>query len=232
MLPQTRLPNGSSVYVLEGDLLYSEEQLRDYLRKLRQEGADSRARGRNPELKINIRSDGNRDYYESQTSRRLTYSIARKSFTSAEYARIQDDMRQATRQWMAVCPTCNISFEYRRQFDNAPSSETTTFVVSKVSNQKFIAAAFFPSDDRHGAPRGSRGGGPRRRLSRRPGGGRAGHRGRPGVRVPADPGGGGRGSPSPTWCRTRARWPPSSSRRWTSSCRVRPSPWRSSSGTG
>jgi hypothetical protein len=145
-LPRIKLPSDSEVYVLEGDLLFSKEQLRDHLRKLRQEREPSRDGGSNPELKVNVKSDGNRDYYDSQSSRRLTYAIDRKSFSATEYVRVQDGMRQATRQWMAICPTCNITFEYLKKFDSAPSTASTTFVVSRIAQGKFLAASFFPSD--------------------------------------------------------------------------------------
>lgn len=69
MLPRVSLPSGSSVYVVEGDLLLSEEQLREYLREQRARGRVDGGGSRNPELKVNIRADGGRDYYESSTLR-------------------------------------------------------------------------------------------------------------------------------------------------------------------
>ena len=146
VLPVVTLPNGSTLYVFEGDILRNEEQLLDYLRELRSDSRSTSDAGkRNPELIVNKIGD-KQDFYETLSARHLTYSIDKQNFSPAEFAKVEDDVRQATRQWMAKCPTCNISFDYKPQYNAAPSTTQTTFVVTKVNAGKFFATSFFPSD--------------------------------------------------------------------------------------
>src|SRR5258707_11384705 len=71
------LPRAGDFYVLEGDLLFTEPEVRRYL--IGQTGAETRA-GIKPELVVNLQ-DGRRDFYASLADRTLSYFVDRSGFS-------------------------------------------------------------------------------------------------------------------------------------------------------
>jgi hypothetical protein len=137
------LPRYRNRFVVEGDVLRTEQQLR----------ADLAARATAPpatpgaELIVN-KENGVDTYWKDRSSRTLGYAVDRSSFTDAgKYARVVANMQRATADWESACPACGVDFVHQRQHDAAPSHETLTFIVRQVdAGGSFIAAAFFPND--------------------------------------------------------------------------------------
>lgn len=136
------LPRDDDYYVLEGDILATESEVREYL--VARAGSESRA-GIKPELIVNL-IGGQRDYYADPRGRTLTYYVDGAGWSGTEQATVRQAMVRATAAWQDVCPTCGIAFK------EAPGPSPVTdaapgFVVRRVNAQgKYIAAAFFPHD--------------------------------------------------------------------------------------
>lgn len=138
-LPTHDMPNGVRLYVVEGDLLLTRDEVRTHLVRRKELGTETtRAKG---ELVINI-VGGKPDFWPKD-KRRLDYSVARGTFGSdKEYQIVVDNMKAAARAWEHACPGCGIAF---RQVDEKAKS---TFTIQKTySGNEFIAAAFFPSTE-------------------------------------------------------------------------------------
>lgn len=140
----TMLPQDDGLYVLEGDLLFTEQELRAYLvvKSQSEKPVDSSA-----ELIVNVH-EGQRDYYANLAQRTLSYSVDRQSFPSeAQYSLTVDNMRLATSDWEVVCPDCKVKFVYQKASDLNPSTEKVNFVVRfRDVGGAYIAASFFPHD--------------------------------------------------------------------------------------
>lgn len=140
------LPRDGSRYVVEGDLLMTEEDLRVYLEGKSQE---PRPVIPGPELVINL-YDGQDDFYKNPAKRTLAYAVERRSFPTgadAWYRAVVRNVQAAAREWESVCSSCGIRFVYMREYDESPTTEKVNFVV-RYHDVKgaYIAAAFFPSD--------------------------------------------------------------------------------------
>ncbi len=143
-LPKVALPGGTNRYVVEGDLLLTEQQVREHLGVI-----TSRAKalqgGLRPELIVNEVA-GKPDYWDTVASRQLTYAIDRRTFSPDEYALVQESFAKAGKEWIDACPDCRVSLSHQAQFDSSPTLKDVTFIVRGVNARgSFIAAAFFPS---------------------------------------------------------------------------------------
>jgi subtilisin family serine protease len=141
------LPKVGDFYLVEGDLRLSESQLQRYVDAF-SAGKMQQLSDKSIELRVNRTDSGEADYYKDPASRRLTYSIDRKSFpTEQMYTTAQTNMKAATDDWQSRCPECGIQFAYEPQSDSVASPDRTNFVVRWLNTHgSYIAAAFFPSD--------------------------------------------------------------------------------------
>ncbi len=130
-------------YLMEGDLLLTEEQV---LGNLRSYGDSSTTPKYSGELKVMLQ--GNSVAIWGKSDRVLTYAVARSSFSSpAAYQAVVNNMMAATKAWMDACKTCGVRFEHRADQDGAPNLQQVRFIVRyKPDETRFIAAAFFPND--------------------------------------------------------------------------------------
>ena len=130
-------PPGRSYYVLEGDLLLTERQVRDTFRRYSNESRPASPTG---ELKV-MTQNGQLVFWPSG-HRHLTYSIDTVSFTPGERQIVAADLMAAARSWVDACPTCAISFS---QVD-ASGTEPTFRVVKSADLGGLVALSFFPND--------------------------------------------------------------------------------------
>jgi hypothetical protein len=138
------LPKDEDLFVVEGDVLLTEQELRAYV--VGKSQAQSLVSD-SPELLVNL-FNGDRDYYKDVDQRNLTYAVDRNSFPNqAQYQKVVNNMRTAGTAWQNVCPTCRLKFTYASQFDANPAQGNLNFIVRfKNVNGSYIAAAFFPHD--------------------------------------------------------------------------------------
>lgn len=137
------LPRYGQFYVLEGDLLRTEAEIKRDL--LLMQGRSASLAQQNPELIVNLTAAGARDYWKDPSARKLTYAVDRASFKSEARAnQITTQMEAAAQDWVQRCEECGISIT-RLDIPN-PTHKQVTFVVRRANaNGAFIAAAFFPS---------------------------------------------------------------------------------------
>ncbi len=138
------LPKADDLYVVEGDLLLTEQELRAYVVGKSQAQVPTIESG---ELLVNIHN-GSRDYYPNVAQRNLTYAVDRNSFSSqAQYQTVVNNVRLAGQKWQGVCPTCRVRFTYLSQYDNSPTHDKVNFIVRLIDVRgAYIAAAFFPHE--------------------------------------------------------------------------------------
>lgn len=138
------LPKDDDLFVLEGDLLMTEQQVRAYVAGKSQSQAPTIQSG---ELLVNIHN-GRQDFYQNPAQRNLTYAVDRNSFpNSSQYQTVVSNMRLAGRKWQNACMNCRLRFTYLSQHDGSPSHENVNFIVRfRNVNGAYIAAAFFPHD--------------------------------------------------------------------------------------
>ncbi len=133
-------------YIVEGDLLLNEQELRAYLVE-KSQGTQPANPG-SPELIVNVH-EGERDYYKDPNKRELTYTVDRASFPNPDYyQQIVDNMQRAGKAWQDACSECRVRFSHLTQFDGSPSQSNANFTVRYHDAQGgYIAAAFFPHQD-------------------------------------------------------------------------------------
>jgi hypothetical protein len=139
------LPRYRNRFVVEGDMLRNESQIRiDLAERSRTPVPSAKLGG---ELIVNT-ENGVPTFWKERTTRTLTYAVDRASFTdAANHARVTENMAKATRDWEKACGDCGIDFIHKPEHDAAPSHEQVTFIVRQVdAGGAFIAAAFFPND--------------------------------------------------------------------------------------
>jgi hypothetical protein len=138
------LPRDGDRYIVEGDILLAESEIRPYLAAKQVSAAPADER----ELIVN-RHSGQVDYWR-RDDRELTYAVARDTFPSADrYRSVVEDMRRAAGDWQDACPECGLRFRHVPEQDARPSLQEVRFVVRHHDVQgRYIAAAFFP----HQAP--------------------------------------------------------------------------------
>ena len=136
------LPRDGDLYVLEGDLLMTEQQVRAYVVGKSQAQAPAFSSG---ELLVNIHN-GSQDFYRDLSQRNLTYAVDRNSFSNhTEYTTTVNNMRLAGKGWQNLCVNCGVRFTYLSQHDAAPTHDKVNFIVRFHNvNGAYIAAAFFP----------------------------------------------------------------------------------------
>lgn len=138
------LPNVDGLYVIEGDMLMTEDEV--VQRYLAPQAANA-ALPPGPELKMNVLPGGALDRYVV-AERTLTYAVARSSFSSqAAYHEVVTNLAQATKRWARACPACKVKFSYVSSLDAAPTTAKVNFVARAFdSHGQYIAASFFPHD--------------------------------------------------------------------------------------
>lgn len=138
------LPKDGDLYVVEGDLLLTAQELRAYVVTKSQA---ARPVDRNPELIVNVHA-GERDFYKDVAQRNLTYAVDRQSFpTSEQYQEVVKNMGLSGKDWQDACPDCKVQFTHVEEADLLPSHERVNFVVRyRDVGGAYIAAAFFPHD--------------------------------------------------------------------------------------
>ena len=133
-------------YVVEGDILMSEEDVQRYLRAKGSAGALADPGG---ELIVEV-DKGRRIYWASPEERILTYAVRRQSFPDPEsYTNVVNWMEKAAVDW-EDCPGCGIDFRHQRQDDANPTLERVRFIVEyrlpEPNDAGVLAYAFFPKD--------------------------------------------------------------------------------------
>jgi hypothetical protein len=148
------LPKDGARYIVEGDLLLTEQDLRVYVERKAEERKEQEGKPKiipGPELVININQlDGKDDYYADPAKRTLTFAVDRNSFPAgrvAWYQTVVRNVRAAAQEWQGVCPNCRIRFVYMKEYDGAPTHDKVNFIVRYHDVKgEYIAASFFPHD--------------------------------------------------------------------------------------
>lgn len=142
--------DGRRYYVVEGDILMDDEELRRYAeqRSARAQLLDA-SDGRweafvsdaSP-LLIAVGEDGRIVRWSECTT--LNYRVDRSSFAQeGHYRDVVELMAVATADWER---TCGVDFQHRPEFDGAAEADVLFTVRGFDSGGRFIAAAFFPND--------------------------------------------------------------------------------------
>jgi hypothetical protein len=144
------LPKDGDYYVVEGDLLLTEEELKVYALTKSQASEPVQTGG---ELLVNVHR-GRLDYYQSVNDRDLTYAVDRQSFPREEqYQAVVSNMALAGSQWQSLCieggkDDCRVQFRHLKEHDANPSHSKVRFIVRfHNSGGAYVAAAFFPHDE-------------------------------------------------------------------------------------
>lgn len=142
----SQLPRDGDYYIVEGDLLMTEAEVRAWLVAQSEEVRSTTPEG---ELLVNVVGQAT-DYYQKPSARRLTYAVARSSFnTRADYYRVVENMDLATQAWENACPIkeCGIDFIHLQELDDASDVSKANFVVRlHDTGGEYVAASFFPHD--------------------------------------------------------------------------------------
>jgi len=139
--------SGGTYYIIEGDILQTEAQVKDYVRSVmaqRNPLAD-KSKLDGSELAVNV-YDRKRDYYADVSRRTLRYAIDRCSFPDeAKFLKVRDNLRRAADDWQNLCDTCQIKFIDVTDPKVSPRpSPTVNFVVRHERLSGLVALAFFP----------------------------------------------------------------------------------------
>lgn len=145
LLPTVRL--GPSVYyVLEGDLPMSRGQVKDYLART---GSRPAKYGEKPELLLNEDDEGRPTWWDTECSRRLSYSVESEGFTEVERRQVERALRRAAGGWRRLCRRCGVSFEQTPAEPAAGGCRGVHFAVRKTEDPTpYVALAFFPPADK------------------------------------------------------------------------------------
>lgn len=134
------LPRDGEYYVVEGDLLMTDDEVRAYVFGL---AGSPRPVQIGPELVMNYYS-GKPDMW-GQQERSLTYSIDKASFpTEAAFATVRTNLAAAGTHWVDACRDCRLSIA-EAPSATEPGRKRSHFVVRHVDTGSYVAAAFFPS---------------------------------------------------------------------------------------
>ena len=133
--------------LVEGDLLLTEEEAREYF-----EARTTVEAPLGPSLLVNV-NDGE-DTIWPKGARRLTYAVDRGTFSGPEeYEVVVREFAKAARQWALACPGCGLDFVHVEDEDVDGSADEVTFMIKKDddASSPYLALAFFPdwSKDRH-----------------------------------------------------------------------------------
>lgn len=142
-LPVLTLENGQRLYIFEGDILRTRDEVRI---SLASNNATQKSNIPPRELIVNT-VNGKLDYWQQLRARKITYSVRRASFRSQkDFDLVLKNADLAARDWAAICPNCGISFTYIKEADVAKDKSPTFWISERNSNGDYIAVAFFPSD--------------------------------------------------------------------------------------
>jgi len=149
--------DGEELYLVEGDLLLDEDQLREYaarqarleeMDKIREEGGGVGLVPRPSPALVGITEGGRIIRWGPGVV--LGYCVLRSTFErDDQYEEVRDNMETATREWEE---TCGVKFEHKGDLDASASTapEGVLFPVRGLDvGGRFIAAAFFPNDPRN-----------------------------------------------------------------------------------
>jgi hypothetical protein len=147
---------GTSLYLLEGDLLFDEDEINLYalqrqtLERNNALGTGDTSFGTRANALV-ISAPGNRKV-RWKPGMDLGYCVLQQSFLDeAHYEMVRENMIAATEAWEAVC---GITFDYREEHDDHTNvsavandiADDLVFTVRNFDSQgQFIAAAFFPT---------------------------------------------------------------------------------------
>src|SRR4051812_34164905 len=119
-LPTIVTPDGIVLYVVEGDMPLTLEEVREHLVAV---GARNKKAEFTPELIVNLQ-DQLPDYWRAADRRTLSYAVDRESFKElTQYEEVVANMIKAGAEWEAACPECGLRFVHRGEHDGAPSHE-------------------------------------------------------------------------------------------------------------
>jgi hypothetical protein len=143
--------DGTTYYVIEGDLFLDETELFAYTQQwVAWEQARSQGLQAQPERLLGITDDAGR-IVRWRKGLILTYTVERNTFDSQQqYDMVVAGMLQATSAWEAIC---GVNFKHLQDLDNGPNPGITQpifRVAYKDSQGSYIAIAFFPY---HAPPR-------------------------------------------------------------------------------
>lgn len=133
----TILLDNEIYYVVEGDLLLNEDDMKIYFHKINEPNENGKL--------VGIRINGEIIKISNPTD--LKFAIIKKSFSESEYLNVVEYMKDATEGWSKIC---NVSFKHIVELDtllnNSDNPDELTFVVKKITNQNngLLASAFFP----------------------------------------------------------------------------------------
>lgn len=144
------LPHHGDLYVLEGDLLMTREDVRWHLGRLEKTPVatlDYAARKLDDKLLAN--KPGKKWSFWDWSHRHLTYSVNKSSFAGndARYARVVREIAAAAKDWAEVCPSCNLTFEHLPRDEQAnlePGGDLTFVVEYDRTRSSVLASAFSP----------------------------------------------------------------------------------------
>src|SRR4051812_4336815 len=138
------LPRFMSFHVVEGDLLLTEEEVRQYIAYL-----SWSCRSWSPQVQLAALNSGlAADVIDGQLNvvnvvpgrdRTIRYRIEVELRTDTEAVR--KAISSAMEVWEKACPTCGVHFEEV----TGPGSGNDGFVVRTADTDAFLAAAFFPN---------------------------------------------------------------------------------------
>lgn len=151
------LPKSGSNYIFEGDLVMSDQELREYLlgRNTRR-NLDVAALGEDEisyhKLGVNVSVDARINLWP-WGRRSFRYAIDVQSFNGRDYATsVLKPLKDAASSWQEVCPKCKIRYEYVDAPGSPVPSDEIAFVVRfDPTATGYFASAFFP-----GAPAAKR----------------------------------------------------------------------------
>lgn len=130
-------------YILEGDLLQTRQQVRSSMQSYANRQSSV------PSVELKVLTDNGAQVFWPPGNRSLTYAIDRRSFASqADYETVVANMAAAAAAWVHVCRTeCGLRMDHRVEFDDRPTLDAVTFIVTYSPNETaFIAVSFFPND--------------------------------------------------------------------------------------
>lgn len=136
-------------YLIEGDVVATAEEVGAHLTELRARVAVNTPAPPSGELLVITDSRGQPLFWE-RGKRHLTYAVKKASFQDqTRYDDVVKRMKLAGEEWVRVCSGCDLRIEHKPEFDDQPSLNKVTFIVQYEKEQNsFIAAAFFPKQEK------------------------------------------------------------------------------------
>lgn len=158
-------PGANSLYVFEGDLLSTRDEIVQQLKRKAVIIAEDERTSKGPppavktELIVNTDESGDVKIWKpltGKTGRKMKYAVIRSTFpTLAQYTQVVKDVADAAKEWLDKCPECQIELTHQSDLDGKnvtdfpalANADTLRFIVMfQDVGGEFIAAAFFPND--------------------------------------------------------------------------------------